>query len=256
MNEILSDERKVLSSYRDVARTFTYGIYATLPLFIVYQVVTYFIGVTVTKDGQTHPIMNGADYFLGQISMWLGIPEKGMPLLLIAAMIAMFYHERKHFGFIQSRLSFFFRTLSESVYFGLILGYTAALLTATVIFFYSGTFPPIIPESTPVPFINALQKTGSGFYEEILYRVIFLGGLLAILKTLRVPGMPARIVAVTVTTTFFASRHFMGPFAYPYDMESFLYLSYLGVFFSAIYLWRGFATAAWSHALFDIFLSF
>lgn len=255
METPLSNEGKILSSYKDIARTFTYGIYATLPLFIVYQIVTYFVGVSVVKDGQKYQLMNDAEHFLGQISTWLGIPEEGMPLLLIASMIAMFYYERKNLGFIQPRMSFFFRTLSESVYFGLIVGYVSAILTALAIFFLSGTFHPIIPQSVPAPLVNILQKTGSGFYEEILYRVIFLGGLLAIFKTLRIPGGMSRIIAITITTIIFAGRHFMGPFAYPYTVESFLYLSYLGISFSAIYLWRGFATAAWSHALFDIFLS-
>jgi hypothetical protein len=256
MNTPLYTEGKVLSSYKEVSRTFTYGIYATLPLFIIYQVVTYFIGVVLVKDGQKYRMVSDSDYFLKEIWTFLGIPQTATPLLLIISMMAMLYYERRKLGFIQPQISFFFRTLGESVYFGFILKYATALLAASAIFFLFGTFPPIISPSVPASLPEILQKTGFGFYEEILYRVILLSGLLAFFRVLHIPGMIARIVAVTAVSMIFSGVHFFGPFAYHYDLESFLYLGYLGMFFSAIYLWRGFATVAWSHALFDIFLSF
>lgn len=256
METPLPTEGKILSSYKEVSRTFTYGIYATLPLFITYQVVTYFIGVVITKNGEKYRIVSDSDYFLKEIPTFFGIPQNATPLLLIVSVMAMLYYERRKFGLIQPQISFFFRTLGESAYFGFILKYAVALLAASAIFFLSGTFPPILSPSVPTSLLEVLQKTGFGFYEEILYRVILLSGLLTFFRVLHIPGMIARITAVTTVSMIFSSVHFFGPFAYPLDIGSFLYLSYLSVFFSAIYLWRGFATAAWSHALFDIFLSF
>jgi hypothetical protein len=256
MNTPLPIEGKILSSYKEVSRTFTYGIYATLPLFITYQVVTYFVGVVMTKNGEKYRMVSDSDYFLKEISTFLGIPQSATPLLLIISVMAMLYYERRKFGLIQPQISFFFRTLGESAYFGFILKYAVALLAASAIFFLSGTFPPIISPSVPASLLEVLQKTGFGFYEEILYRVILLSGILAFFRVLHMPRMMARITAVTTVSIIFSSVHFFGPFAYPLDIESFLYLSYLSVLFSAIYLWRGFATAAWSHSLFDIFLSF
>lgn len=255
MNTPLPAERKILSGYNEVSRTFTYGIYATLPLFLVYQIVTYLIGVVAVKDGQEYLRMNGADQFLEKIIAFLGMPPATTAFLLVTSMMLLFASERKRLGFIHSQASFFLRTLGESAYFGLILGVTAGLLTASAIYFIFGTFPPIISPSVPEPLINILQKTGFGFYEELLYRVMLLGGLLAFFRVLRVPGRVARIIAVTVASMVFSFAHFIGPYGYPYDIGSFLYLSYLGVLLSAIYLWRGFATAAWSHTLFDIFIS-
>ncbi len=257
METTLPTEGKFLSSYKEVSRTFTYGIYATLPLFIIYQVVTYLIGIVSVTYGKKQQMVSAAEKLLEQIPTLFGrLPQETVPVLLVAGTVALLYYERKKLGFIHLRISFFLRTLAESAYFGLFIGYCAALLAASAIFFLSGTFPPIISPAVHGTLPSVLQRTGFGFYEEILYRVVLLGGLLAFCRVLRIPGMIARITAVTIVSIIFSGVHFMGPMAYPLTIESFLYLGYLGVLFSAIYLWRGFATVAWSHALFDIFLSF
>jgi hypothetical protein len=255
MNTVLSVERKVLSSYKEVSRTFTYGIYATLPLFIVYQIVTYGIGIPLMQGGKTYRSVSDAEQFLNEIIMFFGVSQNNAPLFLVLGIITMLFLERRKFGLIQPQISFFFRTFSESVYLGFILKYAVALLVAVAIFLLSGVFPPLIFPSIPASPIEILQKTGFGFYEELLYRVILLGGLLAFFRVLRIPGTIARIVTVTSVSIIFSGVHFFGPLAYPLDIGSFLYLGYLSVLFSYIYLWRGFATAAWSHTLFDIFPS-
>jgi hypothetical protein len=209
------------------------------------------------KDGQNYRMVSDAEKFLEQVFTLFGVlPKEVIPILAVLGTVVMLRYERKNLGLIGVRISFFLRTFCESVYFGLFIGHASALIAALVIFVFFGIFPPTISPSTPGNLVSVLQRTGFGFYEELLYRVILLGGLLSVFKMLRILGIVARVIAVTIISVIFASVHFIGPFAYPYDTGTFLYLSYLGVLFSAIYLWRGFATVAWSHALFDIFLSF
>lgn len=248
--------RKILSSYQDISRTFTYGAYATLPLFVIYQITTYIIGIPIIKNGVKYQMISDAEYFLRQALTLFGtLPEATAPFLFVASMMALLLCERKKLGFIQVRIPFFCRTLCESAYFGFIIGYVSLLLTGLMIFLLSGTFPPVILSSVSEPFLVILQKTGFGFYEEILFRVILLSGMLAFFQIVRIPKMLARIIGVTVSCIIFSAAHFFGPFGYHYDIESFLFLSYLGVSLSWIYLRRGFATAAWSHTLYDIFLA-
>ena len=40
----------------------------------------------------------------------------------------------------------------------------------------------------------------------------------------------------------------------PFEVRSFLFRLIAGLFFSALYLLRGFGITAWTHALYDVFL--
>lgn len=251
MSTPLPVEGKVLSSYKEVSRTFTYGIYATLPLFIIYQ-----IGIPFINAGKKYQIVNGADNILEQIStLWGTLPSSTTGLLLVMGMIAMLYYERKHLGFIHSRISFFFLTLPESIFFALTIGFIASWLATLVLLILHPNLSPSAFGHLPEPImVTIVQGAGAGFYEELFFRVILLGGALALFRLMRIPGMIARIIAVTVVSMIFSAPHYMGPLGEHYDLTSFLYRAYLGVLLSAIYLRRGFATAAWTHALFDIFV--
>jgi hypothetical protein len=234
MGTPLSGERKILSSYRDVARTFTYGIYATLPLFIVYQ--AGLIAIHSQKIISSNKTLEDASTLFGTLS------HTATGLLLVLGMMAMLCYERRRFGFIQLWPPFFFLTAAEAVFFAVALGYVSSWLPF-----------PLQPE----PLINAIiYGAGAGFYEELLNRVILLGGLLAFFRAIRFHGMSARIIAVTLTAMLFSLDHYTGPLGEHLALGSFLYRSYAGVFFSYLYLQRGFATVAWTHSLFDIFAYF
>ena len=67
------------------------------------------------------------------------------------------------------------------------------------------------------------------------------------------PGV-AGTVAVLVGATVFSLFHYVGPFGDRFGTYSFLFRALMGVFFSALYLTRGFGITAWTHALYDVFV--
>lgn len=98
---------------------------------------------------------------------------------------------------------------------------------------------------------------GAGLYEEIAFRV-GLFGLVARLLRLFVQPPFRRLLCVVgwaiVTSAAFSAWHYLGPFAEPFDLRSFVFRWVCGLAFVGIYALRGFAPAVWTHALYDIWV--
>jgi len=64
----------------------------------------------------------------------------------------------------------------------------------------------------------------------------------------------AGIFAIVISAFIFSAFHYIGPYAYPLELNSFTFRMLAGLAFSALYMARGFGVAAWTHALYDVFL--
>ena len=53
----------------------------------------------------------------------------------------------------------------------------------------------------------------------------------------------------------FSAFHYIGPYGDALELGSFTFRAVAGVLFSSLYLLRGFGITAWTHALYDVFLS-
>lgn len=117
---------------------------------------------------------------------------------------------------------------------------------------------------------GAISSLGAGFYEELAFRVILFGvgaklwvSLFAQQKFNAVKSGGARltvrslaVVAVwmLVAAAIFSAVHYTGAYADKFLLASFVYRMVLGVVLTLIYLTRGFSTAVWAHALYDIWV--
>jgi len=100
-----------------------------------------------------------------------------------------------------------------------------------------------------------VASAGAGFYEELVFR---LGGLLGLVWLLSdKKGMKrwlAIALATAVTSLVFSAVHYVGPGSDPFGFASFSYRAVLGVFLGLIFVFRGFATAVWAHFLYDVYV--
>src|SRR2546430_5591291 len=64
----------------------------------------------------------------------------------------------------------------------------------------------------------------------------------------------AGIAATVVGAGIFSAFHYLGPFGDRFQIYSFVFRMIAGLFFSALYLLRGFGITAWTHALYDVSL--
>ena len=104
------------------------------------------------------------------------------------------------------------------------------------------------------PLDRIVASAGAGFYEELIFRLAALGGFLKLADNYKMNKWLAMLLGVLVTSVIFSSVHYIGAGSDPFDMGSFVYRTVLGCFLAGIFLLRGFATAVWSHALYDVYV--
>ncbi|MBN2578364.1 MAG: CPBP family intramembrane metalloprotease [Pirellulales bacterium] len=99
---------------------------------------------------------------------------------------------------------------------------------------------------------EALVYFGTGVYEELLFRLILFSALWWLLRFFWPQGRKGMLIAMLASAVVFSLAHFIGPgrdtFSWPYLV--FLFLA--GIFFAAVFVYRGFGIAAGTHALYDI----
>ena len=99
-----------------------------------------------------------------------------------------------------------------------------------------------------------IMSCGAGFYEEIAFRVGLFGmGVLAIKAFF---GALPRLILIpawaVVGALLFAGWHYFGPLGDSWNLQSFAFRAACGGVLTAIYAFRGFAPAVWTHLLYDI----
>ena len=100
-----------------------------------------------------------------------------------------------------------------------------------------------------------MLSLGAGLYEELLFRVLLVGGLAWLLQRfLGGSRVVAGIVAACVGALVFSAFHYIGQYGDPWELGSFTYRAIAGLLFSGLYLTRGFGITAWSHALYDVYV--
>jgi len=99
---------------------------------------------------------------------------------------------------------------------------------------------------------------GAGLYEELLFRLIVLSVVIWIIR--RAGGSPQAtvVVAVIVTSLLFSAAHYRVFTGAGDELQllTFLFRFIAGVFFSVLFLKRGFGIAAGTHTLYDVLVGF
>src|SRR5216683_677699 len=105
------------------------------------------------------------------------------------------------------------------------------------------------------PLLFMVCLIGAGIYEELLFRVLLVGALAAAARALLGwRPVPAGVAATLVGAAIFSAFHYIGPYGDRLQLYSFVFRMVAGLFFSALYLARGFGITAWTHALYDVAL--
>jgi len=115
--------------------------------------------------------------------------------------------------------------------------------------------------------VRAIAFFGAGIYEELLFRLILLSALVAVFHRIGVTPKVSCVTAVTLSSLIFAAAHYQldlnlgtwhiaTSFGDTFQWTSFMFRYSAGIFFSVVFLFRGFGIAVGSHALYDIFVSF
>lgn len=234
--------------YLDTTRTHTYSLLFALPLLVLYE-----IGAMMISDGGGG-MRNGADVLLRTLLATGGLHGTlafTAALAVGAAVLVGLEQKRKRVPIHKSYLA---GMMGESVAYALLFGGFIAAATQILL----GGMVRMAADGgsiTRLPLLDGVVLSlGAGIYEELLFRVLLTGGLFGLLLAAGVRRSTAGVIAVVVSAFIFSAFHYVGPYAYPLELNSFTFRFLAGLAFSALYMARGFGIAAWTHALYDVFL--
>jgi len=243
------------SSYWRAARTPRYSLSFAFPLLVAYEALAL-----VLSRLEMVRVRNGADVLLKQLFIGLG-GRYGLAvfgLVLVGTGAALVWRDIRRSGGIQPR--YFLYMAGESIGYGLIFGMVAGTLTGLLLPRMAVVWRMDSAGAAAAPALGLpaqlLVSLGAGIYEELLFRVLLVSGLMLIAR--RGFGWSrsgAGVFAVLIGALIFSAFHYVGAYGDRFALGSFTFRVIAGLLFSGLYLLRGFGITAWTHALYDVFLA-
>ena len=243
-----------MKSYWAASRAPRYSLIFALPLFLLYE------GLASTLGGSAETgVRNAADVAL-KTPFFLLSGARGSLVFFATVIAVCVFLVGRDLARSRERLKpqTFLLMLGESALLALLLGVVVGTLTQrllgalTALAAQSGKATPLAQLGLGTRLMLAL---GAGLYEELLFRVLLVGGLAAGLAWLvgRRTWLTGAIAAVA-GALIFSAFHYVGEYGDRFELASFTYRAIAGLAFSALYLVRGFGITAWTHALYDVYV--
>jgi hypothetical protein len=230
------------------SRSAWYSFLFCLPLLALYHV-----GVIVTNLGQAGAVVNGADALLQAALRGLGVGGWLSSAWFVAAILGIGIYRRDPLARGQEvKAGTFPAMFAESaLYAALFGGIVAGIVRALM--------PWVDTDLQLGPSLGVSRSLvlslGAGLYEELLFRVIGMGGLFWVIRRfMRVHVTAVAVAAAIVSSLFFSLFHYIGPLGDPFQLPSFMFRLVAGMVLAALYWLRGFGIAAYTHALYDVYL--
>jgi membrane protease YdiL (CAAX protease family) len=232
--------------WRESARPFVSLVFMA-PMLAAYEAGLVLLGPEAMR--------NGADVWLRKLLEWLGFGQYLLlPVLTCGILLVWHYLQRDRWCFAGSVL---YGMLLESMVLAFVLVLLARLQGALLL------TVPASPLCSMGACTQIVSFLGAGIYEELLFRLMLLSGLIALLRFGQIPPRGGLFLAVVTTSLLFAAAHYridllVGSYHLVTEGgDSFVWTSFLfrflaGSFFSAVFLCRGFGIAVGTHAMYDI----
>jgi hypothetical protein len=251
----VSERRGALASYWAATRAPRYSLIFALPLFLLYE------GLAAALAGSpgAASVRNAADVAL-KTPFFLFSGARGSLAFFATVIAVCIFLVARDLTRSRDRLRprLFALMLGESAVLALLLGIVVGTLTQRLL----GALAALAAQgagATPLESLGLSTRLmlalGAGLYEELLFRVLLVGGLAAGLRALLGNrSLAAGIIAACVGALVFSAFHYVGQYGDPFELGSFTYRAIAGLAFSGLYLTRGFGITAWTHALYDVYV--
>lgn len=230
-----------IKRYFSSTHSLLYSYLISLPLLLLYEALIF-----LSQPDTEQAVRISVDVWIKTLFSYIGKDILSITLIFVALLgVFILYRERDRLSTL--KISYFFTMLIEASAYAFVLG----LLISTAI---SGLLQAVQP--TAVEQLSTLQQLalslGAGLYEELFFRVILVSALLFIFKRLFSKKFIAFGLAMILAAGIFSFVHYIGAFGDPFTFSSFLFRFIFGLALNAIYIWRGFGIAAWTHAIYDL----
>jgi hypothetical protein len=237
------------SSYWALSRAPRYSLTFALPLLLAYEALAALLG-----DAGGGGLRNGADVWLKAPFVALLGPHGPLAfgLLVVGVAVALVVRDLRRTRQ-PLRGDVFAGMLAESTVMAVVCGLLVGMATARLV----QALPTMIVDVQPITSLGLPSKLmialGAGLYEELLFRVVLVSGLMLLARRAIGLGPAASALAATIGgAVLFALAHHVGAYGEALTLPAFTFRVLAGLFFSGLYVLRGFGITAWTHALYDV----
>ena len=218
------------------------------PLLVVYEAGVLLMGPAAVR--------NGADVWLRQLLELVGFGQYFLlPILTVCILLGWHYTTRRPWRLSRGLL---WGMAGECLLLTICLWLLAQLrgILLQTVARPVGLAVPTIVERAVTELGAGICYLGAGVYEELLFRLILLSLTVWGLGRLGVGPRQRLVAAVLLTSFLFSTAHYVGQYGEALELSSFLFRFLAGVFFSILFVYRGFGIAAGAHAGYDILVGF
>ena len=225
-------------TYHRTTRSATYGFWSALPLFALYETMIVLVNLDAAR-----PVRVGAGVWIKDLLAMTGASGGLLlALLVLGGGLAAYLLDRHRNIPLRSR--YFVGLVAESAVY--------AVLVAIGVSSAVGALFAALPPPEGALWTQLALSIGAGLYEELVFRVLLVGGLALLLRAVMQSPSEAYVLAALLGAALFSLAHYVGPLGDPFALPSFNFRFFFGLALNVLFLWRGFGVAAWTHALYDV----
>ncbi len=225
-------------TYHQATRSATYGFLSALPLFALYETMIVLVNLDAVRT-----VRVGAGVWIKDLLAMTGASGGViLALLVVGGGVAAYLLDRHRSIPLRSR--YFVGLVGESAVY--------AVGVAGVVSSLVGALFAVAPPPEGALWTQLALSIGAGLYEELVFRVLLVGGLFLLFRALLETSTQAYLLAALLGAALFSLVHYVGPLGDPFALPSFTFRFLFGLALNALFLVRGFGVAAWTHALYDV----
>lgn len=239
-----------MKGYFELTRSLTYSLLFALPLLLLYE-----LGTLLMSRVDPNALRNGADVLLRSLLAAGGLSGTAAftgLLVAIAVILVLLERRRKR---VPIRFALFGVMAAESLLYAVLFGAVVGTMTSWVL---GGMGMRLAAGEGPIDSLGLPQgivlSLGAGVYEELVFRVLLVGGLWALFRSSGLNRRRAGVFAALLAALIFSAFHYIGPYGDQWATASFVFRFLAGLAFSVLFLLRGFGITAWTHALYDVLI--
>src|SRR5699024_5541539 len=237
----MSKQPSKITRYFSSTNSLLYSYLISLPLLLLYEVLIF-----IAQPDSEHVVRISVDVWIKTLFSYFGQNVLSITLILVALIgIFILYRDREKLSSL--RTGYFIGMFFEAALYAFFL----SILITTAVGSLMQVAGPSAVES--LPFLQQMALSlGAGLYEELFFRVILVSALLWMFKHFFTKKAAAYAVAIILAAVIFSLVHYIGALGDSFTFSSFLFRFLFGLALNAIYIWRGFGMAAWTHAIYDL----
>ncbi len=249
MRKATQQRIKGVEKYFSETSSLPYVFFFSLPLLLLYELLILSLNRSEWMD-----VRNGADVLVKWFLSLLGMEAFiGLSLALLVVLILFVFKELKKRDF-HLKPAYLTGMFLESVICAVLLKYILGGVAGAL---HTMVAPAMLAGGRMTLIAAVVLSLGAGIYEELVFRVVLLNGL--VFTFMRFIGPRARkkavmVLAIVLGAMIFSVSHYIGPLGDHFTLSSFVQRMIAGMALSILYLWRGYGIAAWTHALYDLLI--